>query len=835
MRLRPFAALLAALLPLAACSASARPAASDAPAPALGSARGAGASEPAAKSERGPDWDRTPWEGVLKPGGAFESARRSVFRREGESFVARVELGALRFRWRFTPQSGRFLRNLEVEEGVARVAPLGASWLLPGEREAALVNADVRDGRIELEFADGTRETLEALGPGLRIDLEGPPSRGPREISLGGLLPSPGVKRFGALQAAYCDDAGVGWLELAQGGIRYVSARFDPTLSGSSDLQARPPGELGQDGELWFAQIARSFEDTRGRVQPLRERIWVAWSDQLLDVLPAMQRAPSPARALAGQLYVFDLHLPDFARARDLLEELSDQGVRDLQVWMRQWQRDGYDQGYPDQVWPPRAEWGGLAGLRAVRETARAAGYRFGLHHNWSFNGVRVPGASLLRSDGSIATLPDGGVYLKPRVALELVERVEGQFHAELDTQGSFTDTLSAGLPPVDQDADEAGHGRFLPALADLKQLVDRLRALHGPLNGGEGGLGMGNVLWAGIVDAQHGYPGLVSDPARESTMGRFVDLVPDFALRRLRPLSVRLSMGEPSRFLYPLGVPSDTPYRAEERDQWIACATLYGNAGYSWWYERSLAGDVARDWWATAEASRRFNDLAHTVEAIDCVDERDGRYCTLADKLAAGQSLKLGAVRAHLRYSGGLHAWVNLRADTWVLPQDEPGLALEGAPAVLAPWGRLVCAPDFAAGLLIVDGRRVEFSRGPTRCFVDGRGETAHFGGLSCDGALGVERLGAGAWRVQLLSAYRISAAADGTPALISARGAELSREFLGAPADSALALELVALGAGGKRGSAESVELAPHQSLWIPREELDARGARAVEVRLR
>ncbi|TAJ12468.1 MAG: hypothetical protein EPO68_13675, partial [Planctomycetota bacterium] len=526
-----------------------------------------------------PAFDRSPWENVFRPAAALERKQRVPWRADARGYVARFDAGAANLSWRVELGDGFPLRLLSVEENGTRVVPCTNAYQSPPAPPGRPRKAELEDGRLVLEYDGGLRARFEVLGAAVLVELEGPRGYGhePFELSLGGLLRGPGVTDLSAHMIYGCDDATTACLRLQRGGARFLSVRVDPTWSNASQLVPRLPGSSGPGGEFLHSQRLHYMADTRGRVRPLYERVWIAWSGEVLDVLPALARPAPPSRDHATRGYL-SMHLLGFAEAERALREMSALGVRDIAVWMHKYQRNGYQRGYPNAVFPPNAEWGGLEGLRATRAAARDAGFPFALYHNWMFNGERLPGGSLLDSDGVPRGPGDGGQYLKPRVALELVDGVEGEFRDAVQPEGSFIDTLPTGLPPVDLDAREPGAGLFLPALQQLAELVKRVRAIHGGPLGGEGSVGFGNLLWSGHVDALNGYAGLLTDPPTRETIGRFSEFAPDFNLWRLRPLSVRVGVGEPWRFLDPFG-PARLMIEPEERDQMLSATALLGNA----------------------------------------------------------------------------------------------------------------------------------------------------------------------------------------------------------------------------------------------------------------
>jgi hypothetical protein len=818
----------AALLPLCAVACAAPPA--WLPLDPL-----AAAALPSEPQRAEPAWDRSPWEGVFRPAAALESVRRVPWRQDGRGYAARFDVGGRSVTWRVDVRDGFPLRLLSIEEGGARIAPCSNAFRAPLDAPRKPRRVELDDGRLRLEYDDGLEARFEALGMAVQIELNAPRKLGDEafELSLGGLVAGTGTTDSATFQVYGCDDAGVARVALQRGGARFLSLRADPTLSNASSFHPRLPGSLGPENEVHYAQVLNYSLDTRGRVQPLKERIWVAYSDRVLDVLPALQRAPSPGRVASNRFYL-SVHVPDFALVERGLRQLGANGVTDLAIWMHKWQRDGYDRGYPSAVFPPNPAWGGLAGLQALSATAREAGYSFGLHHNWMFNGERLPGASVLDSDSIPRGPGDGGEFLKPRVALSLVDRVEGEFHAALQTSGTFSDSLTTGMPPVDLDAREPGVGRYLPALDQLARVVAHLRAIHGAPISGEGSVGFGNLLWSGLVDAMNGYVGMLTAPADLSMLGRHADLAPDFNLFRLRPLSVRVGVGEPVRYLYPLGGES-YEHHPEERDEWLAASTLLGNAGYHWWIPTGHVGDIARDWWATAESSRRLLDLAVEPRAVLYVDVESGQRGSLEEHLARGGSLKIGALRAKVEYSGGLNAWVNLSELPWALDAAEPGLGARSG-IVLAPMGRLVVQADFEAGLLQRDGQRIEYARWNDAAYIDGRGEWIEQAGLATDGAVAVRRGAAGTLRVHPIREYRLSADKDLLARMVTTQRVRIDRAWFGGESGAAAAagtrVSARVLGPLGSAAGRESELVLTETGLEIDVDALATAGGLALEV---
>ena len=356
---------------------------------------------------------------------------------------------------------------------------------------------------------------------------------------------------------------------------------------------------------------------------------------------------------------------------------------------------------------------------------------------------------------------------------------------------------------------------------------LERLRAIHGPPVCGEGSLGFGNVLWAGVVDVVHGKNGMFTGNTETLAMGVDVDVVPDFVLHRLQPLNVRTGMGPPPRYFWPDGAFHGKAYRAEARDHLLTIGMLYGVAGYEWWAPMVRAGDVARNWWASAEACARIADPGHRPVAIEYPDGQ-GRFTGLDRVLARGESLRPGEVRHRVRYDDGLTVWSNLREEPWTV-ELAPAAGGEARAVTLAPYGRLVRAAGFETGLVLEAGAVHEYAEGPERLFVDGRGAPVTRGGFTTDGAVGILRDGPRRLRVHPIE-YRLSAAEDGTPVIVTPNRLQLVPEGLGAEAGDVV--HVTWYGLGDQELGTEVLTLQP-EGLRLDWEVFRERGALSVGLR--
>lgn len=761
------------------------------------------------------------------PVAASDGARVGAFVERAGHFEAAVTDGGDAFKWIVDKAPRHPLALVAIEERGRRIEPMAGAILSEGGVVATrppkvrAMRAIGRKLRVEIQGTP-TEELvleLEPVGRALRIDVVGGGVASndvlPLRISQGGV--DGDLARTRVLRVPFFDLGGVAALTTHEQKLRFLTTWFDPARSNASYLIGHRPGEAAPGGELHFAQMAQYDPLTNGRRLPLAERIWISYATELEGALPSMERAPAPGVELAADQFLISLSEPDFGAATEALERIAAQGVgwRDLGVaiWMHQWQRDGYDKGYPNAVMPPNPKWGGTRGLEAVRAVCARAGYLFGLHHNWLFNGVRLEGESMLDSNGAPITSDEGGHYLKLRAAEALVDEVEGELHDAFETQGTYSDSIAASLPRADADASVEGAGTMRASFKALGHVIERLRAIHGAPTGSEGSFGFGNVVWSGAFDLVHASIYWQTQPASLDLAGRFADALPHFAWGRLHGLTVRAGVGMPTRYMIPAG--TDTPgYTARDRDEQQTMAHVFGSTGYHWWYRLSVPGDVARAWWSSAPIASALADPGRAAPAITYENVK-GRERDLDAMLTSDASLARGDVRLKLEWKGPDHVFANLTDEAW----REGGLRI-------APMGYAVRTGDYHAALVVERGQVSEWLVGPDWRFVDGRGALASKAGLTTDGAVGA-RLEDGAWRVFPLEAYTLS-----LPALDAPETVEWTR------------FELDASLAGGSEvdvewfddlGLALETERRAGLPLVFTRAEFEARGASSIRVRPR
>jgi hypothetical protein len=713
---------------------------------------------------------------ALVPKSAMGDDNRSSFSKKNGKYQARVGSGKSAFTWVANPQPANYFDMVVIESGKAVIAPMHGSTVEGMGETPIVVSTRVEGGSLVVTFKDGVSTRLTAIGKSLKMEVSRSPGprRGMASIDLGGVRGIKGVKSTSAFRVPYFDISSVATVRIDREVPHFLTAWFDSGFTNASTLVAQHTGDIGPDGELRYSGMARYLSSDRGQRRTVQERVWITWSSEITDVLPSMSRPALEDRASLSDHYYLSYSCTPFSDATANINTLAGLGVKNLHVWMKHWQKDGFDTGYPNDVMPPRRQWGGLDGILELREATGAAGYALGFHHNWMFNSEKLPGKSMLTGMGKPLTVKGGGAYLKTSAALELLDEVENEIHDTFQTQGTYTDSLAASLPNVDLDSSTEGWGLLRTSLADLTEVLQRLSGIHGAPIASEGSLGGGNVTWAGLAHVMPGAMHITSSPKGRDKSGKNVEVIPHFALGRIHEISIRAGIGQPTRFFMPSRPSMLQSYAVEDRDLYQTLTALYGNAGFYWWYGSTRPGTCARDWWSGMALFHELSQPGREVLDIMYVDDR-GREYTFSEWVQKDGSLKIGDVRLHLTWKGGDELWANVSDQVW-----NP----KGRSEAIAPYGHLAHAGAVTSSLLSTKTGIVETLESPTRRFLDGRGVLSTGLGITTDGAVGLERIAkmeGGGWQVFPIPVYTLGVPGKGSESIVELSVVNLDESIVG------------------------------------------------------
>lgn len=158
-----------------------------------------------------------------------------------------------------------------------------------------------------------------------------------------------------------------------------------------------------------IAKIYRGYLKERGAFVSLREKI--ARDPAVAYLLGTPVVHTSIAVHISPDSHYYDKehpekndHFTSFAKRAEQLRALKGKGVERVYLHLDGWGKHGYDNLHPSPF-PPHAAAGGAEGMRALSDTCRELGYRFGIHDQYRDYYYDAPdfdiGNAVLNEDGS--------------------------------------------------------------------------------------------------------------------------------------------------------------------------------------------------------------------------------------------------------------------------------------------------------------------------------------------------------------------------------------------------------------------------------------------------
>jgi hypothetical protein len=545
-----------------------------------------------------------------------------------------------------------FLQGLTAMIDGIRPVPLGA-----GSGPTVVTPAgEIGPGRLQrtLKYCTGAEmaeeyragETTIVLktkialeGKSLRVEVEADQPLVSR-LDFGTLGPVPWRKQ---VSVPYLTDNPVYYLALQR---LFASTILDWTYSQASSI------------DRTAASYGAKTDQTRNL---LKERAYITLSPHYAEVLPNIPNAPSPYRDALRNRVVVDNWGGTFDQDRESVETLSRSGIRDLLILKHFWQRDGYDNGYPNVI-PANKALGGDEALKRCLEAAREYGHLYALHENYVdfypnselYDGNDValdPAGELVRAWFNQSTKIQSFAY-KPTAIMKYAGMFSPQIRERYGTRACFLDVHSA-VPPwshVDFRATEPQAGEFRAVWDAHRELWQYERdVFQGPVIGE----GARHWYWSGCLDGVE---------AQLEERDRVLPIV-DFDLLRIHPLQFNHGMGYLGRWL------SDDDGSADEAitDRYRAMEVAFGHAGFL----------DTRCWRWPSLAAREYYLIRAVMDQYATANPVRIRYLVGDVWVPASVVAALGAAdRLHVEYDNGLNVWVNLSATDWaigghVLPPD--------------------------------------------------------------------------------------------------------------------------------------------------------------------
>jgi hypothetical protein len=350
-----------------------------------------------------------------------------------------------------------------------------------------------------------------------------------------------------------------------------VSRYVDVCFSNANDqMMLGPEAVTWGVGGFWHDVLPLYRQDGTGRVNPLRERLYVTASGSLDATFMTSSVRPSPYRADAGTRVIYDTWGVDrLPPGRDLwsipFQEQKTHfttlrqayGLEQMSVIRHNWGSD-YDFSLPQMI-PANPLAGGDTALQDLVQTMTVQGWRFSLHENHSSmfgpnpfvaNPEWYDPTKIARwQNGDFKThgfLVGAGQQIFAFAVLPQEQVTFATWHSEYvrthyPVNAGFWDVQLYLPPPMDLSGAQTDIATFGDGIRSIKSgaLVIR-NAYQGPLSG-EG--------YARSMDWTLPYAGYCDGVERELVGGEDGLVIPDFELRCVQPLMANQGMGYYGRF----------------------------------------------------------------------------------------------------------------------------------------------------------------------------------------------------------------------------------------------------------------------------------------------
>ncbi len=581
-------------------------------------------------------------------------------------------------RLQFILKSFRQPGQLEVMADGRRIAEWRAEPLLEGLPAAPPQRLDLADEYLELYYAGGTRVRYSLVRGALSLEVQG--HEPVREVNAGRWLFDPGAALW-PLDAYASDPSRAPSLAVVQAGGRawFLTQWFDWTRSNASLVKWASGREA--DG-IRLTGRAVYKPTTRGRRNPVVERMVFLLSPELLDVIP---RIPHPPSDHLGSL-------------RSLIPAAAGGGDASRFEW-------GTLYGQTNIVALPAAPRdGGCAGgaPRPPHETGgrgiRMIQTRLCCPQSPAFSGDQVQ----RQPDGTWRPAGPLGYARKP------LSLFSAPFHDPAETIGDSEIQLLAGMAETapwdntDYDARLPGAATYAQSYYAYGDWVSGLSAVSP-----RGVMVQGRFGWlmAGLADGW-----VLGAPGRA-------------------PINLLIGHHRISPLMAVFPDPGSYGNHAHPAARILADAMARG-------WGPVLPGID------TLEESERLRLVALAASRLDArpspppaaIEFRAGdRYVPYADIM--GRSLANPGRRLRLQYGGGRTVFINLGREAWTLPGEEGG-------EVLPPDGWKVMGPGGNVRMLLArdEAGRYAYARTTGGVFADGYGRERAVGPLVTTDGLWIE-----------------------------------------------------------------------------------------------
>ncbi len=630
---------------------------------------------------------------VLDPRPSTAAPVRNTIARQGGAYVLTCRGAEETIEYRFDPAAG-LLGGLKVAVNgkLLDPQPYSADFrLILGGKDVTspstgikmnLLSASIDGSALVCRYefrAPGVDDAapltarLRPDGKSLVISLEGPPSRFLRiALATGG----------SDVQTTF----GLGQIRYHRQGF-YLGHFVDVWQSNATGVGN---SDLADYGPL-----------TDGTRRALKDTFYLTVSSRYEEVLPNIPNKPSPFLAdLAGRV-VLDGWGGTFAENEQWLRDLARYGVDHFLMIKHVWQRDGYDQSYPDTM-PANKAMGGDEALRSLSLTAQRLGHRFCVHENYydyypNAEDFHKEDCELNSAGGTVNGWWNGSVQaviLKPSKLMDYVKRFSPEIKKRYDCDASYHDIMPTWN--IDFDARVPDSGMIRRTHEITREFCDYWRKLYG-----------GPVLFEGIGGQLSG----IFDGGDNHGIGNYA--TPPAAAYELLKVHSKMSnhgFGYYERWLpwgYSLPIWGNYVMTDRELDLYRATEVAFGRTGFVGQQLMQNPHGVVREYYlmqafAHAYTNRALTRLAYYLEA--------GGRGFFVDSGTAARYRDWSRVRA--TYAGGEVVYANLSDKPWTV----------AGHTLAASGGTLAVGPRATAYTAVVGGQIADFAQYGDTTYADAR-----------------------------------------------------------------------------------------------------------------
>jgi hypothetical protein len=391
----------------------------------------------------------------------------------------------------------------------------------------------------------------------------------------------------------------------------YTSFFADWEKSDASDIEAYDLSDTHYSDGSFYSQLINYGQLTDYSRNILNETLYLTTSPIIEDVFPNTANPVSTKKNESANSILWDyrspyywlISMPDYPTRQGDMQQIYNAGLTNIWLQIHNWQRFGYDNGYPyvtpayDGKWHyaplnPPASYGPDQIITVLNQIQPKYVSLVGLHQNYvDYYPDAGPIGDYVYDINNTAkdmywqpvnahksTLGGQSYLLKPTKAPEFAAYWANKIHTTYPSvNASYLDQHSSVLPfqdRVDFEKEVSGSGKFRTTMQNYRAVLDTLRYINnGPVQG-EGGNQPFYQGYADDMDAR------LILPTNQYFNGKNFPVFVDFDIRKLRPKAFVHGVGYYPCFYKP-SEDDDSKINQQIVLEYIATELAYGHGSY--------------------------------------------------------------------------------------------------------------------------------------------------------------------------------------------------------------------------------------------------------------